>query len=104
MGVVLLNSYMGTNEDTQGIVDKGRHFTAYAREGISEETRDIYSHMIHLQEKIAHTCRIARGEWEKNQKKNEKYSNRKARFRKLDIGDKVKEQLPLKRNKMLLKC
>lgn len=76
----------------------------WTREGISEETRDIYSHMIHLQEKIAHTCRIARGEWEKNQKKNEKYSNRKARFRKLDIGDKVKEQLPLKRNKMLLKC
>src|SRR6218665_356281 len=95
MGLVLLNSYMGTNEDTQGIVDKGRHFR--------RNTRHIY-HMIHLQEKIAHTCRIARGEWEKNQKKNEKYSNRKARFRKLDIGDKVKEQLPLKRNKMLLKC
>jgi len=35
--------------------------------------------------------------------KNEKYYNRMAMLRKLEIGDRVKVLLPIKKNKMLLK-
>src|SRR6218665_3145992 len=66
--------------------------------------RSEYQHMLDLQEKISETCRIAQEELEKNQKKNEKYYNRTARLRTLQIGDRVKVLLPIKRNKMLLKC
>lgn len=75
----------------------------WTREGVETETRDEYSHMIHLQEKIEDTCRVAQKELEKNQQKNEKYYNKRARFRKLDNGDEVMVLLPLKTNKMLLK-
>src|SRR6218665_3875694 len=65
--------------------------------------RSEYQHMLDVQEKISETCRIAQEELEKNQKKNEKYYNRTARLRTLQIGDRVKVLLPIKRNKMLLK-
>src|SRR6218665_1571201 len=59
--------------------------------------------MLDLQEKISDTCRIAQEELEKNQRKSDKYYNRKARLRKCDIGDFVKVLLPLKTNKMQMK-
>ena len=75
----------------------------WTREEVEEEMRSEYQHMLDLQEKISETCRIAQEELEKNQKKNEKYYNRTARLRTLQIGDRVKVLLPIKRNKMLLK-
>ena len=68
-----------------------------------EETRSEYQHMLDLQKKISETCRIAQEELEKNQKRIKKYYHQKARFRKLDIGDRVMILLPLKPNKMMMK-
>ena len=69
----------------------------WTKDEVEEETRNEYQYMLDLQEKISDTCRIAQEELEKNQR------NRKARFRRSDIGDFVKVLLPLKTNKMQMK-
>ena len=75
----------------------------WTREGVEEETRDAYSYMLELQERISETCKIAQQEIAKTQIKNEKYYNKRSRYRKLDISDKVLLLLPLKTNKLQLK-
>ena len=75
----------------------------WTKDEIEEETRNEYQYMLNLQEKISDTCRIAQEELAKNQRKSEKYYNRKARLRKFDIGGYVKVLLPLKTNKMQMK-
>ena len=46
---------------------------------------------------------MAQHEIAKNQKKNEKYYNRGARYRKLEIGDKVLLMIPVKTDKLKLR-
>ncbi|PGH38096.1 MAG: hypothetical protein CRN43_17295, partial [Candidatus Nephrothrix sp. EaCA] len=75
----------------------------WTKEEVEEDIRNEYQYMLDLQEKISDTCRIAQEELEKNQRKSDKYYNRKARLRKFDIGDFVKVLLPLKTNKMQMK-
>ena len=62
----------------------------WTHDEVEEETRNEYQHMFDLQKKIFETCRIAQEELGRNQKRNEKYYNRTARLRKLDIGERVK--------------
>ena len=75
----------------------------WTNENIQEETKDVYSYMIGLQERIQETCTVAQQEVAKMQKKNEKYYNRKARYRKFEIGDKILLMIPVKTDKMKLK-
>ena len=74
----------------------------WTREEVEDEIRDEYSYMLDLQGRIEETCKIAQREIEKTQIKNERYYNRRARYRKFDIGDKVLLLLPVKMNKMML--
>jgi transposase InsO family protein len=75
----------------------------WTREEVEDETRDAYSYMLELQERIAETCKIAQQQIEKTQIKNEMYYNKKARYRRLEIGERVLILLPLKTNKLMLK-
>src|SRR6218665_2757049 len=75
----------------------------WTKEEVEENIRNEYQYMLDLQKKILDTCRIAQEELEKNQRKSDKYYNRKPRLRKFDIGGYVKVLLPLKTNKMQMK-
>src|SRR6218665_1870658 len=75
----------------------------WTKDKVEEDTKDEYQYMLNLQEKISDTCRFAQEELAKNQRKSEKFYNRKARLRKFNIGGFVKVLLPLKTNKMQLK-
>jgi len=75
----------------------------WTKEDIQEETKDVYNYMIELQGKIQETCNVAQEEIAKNQKKNEKYYNKRARYRKLEIGDKVLLMIPVKTDKLKLR-
>lgn len=75
----------------------------WTNEEIQEETKDVYSYMIELQERIQETCKVAQQEIAKSQKKNERYYNRGARYRKLEIGDKVLLMIPVKTDKLKLR-
>lgn len=54
--------------------------------------------MLDLQKRIE----VAQNEIEKTQVKNEKYYDKRARYRKFDIGDKILLLIPVKTNQMML--
>src|ERR1700733_14035208 len=72
----------------------------WTEEEVTEEVRDACSYMVDLQNRIEETCKIAQEELEKSQKKSERYYNKKARFRKLVVGDQVLMLTPVKASKM----
>ena len=75
----------------------------WTNENLQEETKDVYSYMLELQERIQETCKVAQQEIAKMQRKNEKYYNKRARYRKLEIGDKVLLMIPVKTDKLKLR-
>ena len=75
----------------------------WTNEEMQDETKDVYNYMIELQERIQETCKVAQQEILKTQKKNERYYNKGARYRKLEIGDKVLLMIPVKTDKLSLR-
>jgi len=70
-----------------------------------EEDLDIktaYQYVLDLRETIKETCQIAQEEIVKVQKRNQTYYNRRARERKLNIGDSVLLLLSTEKNKLTL--
>ena len=66
------------------------------------EVKTAYQYVLDLRERIEETCQIAQEENAKVQKRNQTYYNRRARERKLNIGDSVFLLLPTEKNKLTL--
>jgi transposase InsO family protein len=75
----------------------------WTKEEVEDEVQSAYTYVLNLREKIEETCLLAQKQIELSQKRNEKYYNRKTRYRELKIGDKVLLLIPVKANKMSLK-
>lgn len=65
-------------------------------ESVQTETRDEYNYMLDLQETISETCKIARQDLQKSQVKNERSYNKRRRYRKVEVGEKVLILLPIR--------
>ena len=68
----------------------------------SEEEMTTYQHVFQLREKLEETCRLAHEELRSDQQMQKKYFDRKARLKKLLVGDKVLILLPTDNNKLLM--
>ena len=66
------------------------------------EVKTTYQYVPDLRERIEETCQLAQEEIAKVQKKNQTYYNRRARERRLNIGDSVLLLLPTENNKLTL--
>ena len=66
------------------------------------EVKTAYQYVLHLHERIEETCQLAQEEIAKVQKRNQTYYNRRARERRLNIGDSVLLLLPTENNKLTL--
>jgi len=66
------------------------------------EVKTAYQYVLDLRERIEETCQLAQEEIAKVQKRNQTYYNRRARERKLNIGDSVLLLLPTENNKLTL--
>jgi len=53
------------------------------------EVKTSYQYVVDLKQRVEETCELARNELAKVQTRNQKYYNRKARERKLNVGDSV---------------
>ena len=74
----------------------------WTNEVVEEEVKDAYNYMLELRERIDETCALAQKAISQSQAKNKKYYDKKARNRKLEIGDKALLLLPKSNNKLLL--
>src|SRR3984885_5176657 len=72
----------------------------WTKDEVTEEVRDECSYVEDLQNRIEETCKIAQIELEKSQKRSEKFYNRKAKYRSLEINDQVLLLTPVKTSKM----
>jgi len=61
-----------------------------------------YQYVVDLKQRVEETCELERNELAKVQTRNQKYYNRKAKERKLNVGDSVLLLLPTERNKLTL--
>jgi len=66
------------------------------------EVKTSYQYVVDLKQRVEETCELARTKLAKVQTCNQKYYNRKARERKLNVGDSVLLLLPTVRNKLTL--
>jgi len=66
------------------------------------EVKTAYQNVTDFRERVEETCELARNELAKVQARNLKYYNRRARERKLNIGESVLLLLPTERNKLTL--
>ena len=66
------------------------------------EVKTAYRYVIDLRERIDETCQLAQEEIGKVQKRNQTYYNRRARERRLNVGDNVLWLLPTENNKLTL--
>ena len=66
------------------------------------EVKTTYQYVLDLRETIEETCQIAQEEIAKVQKRNQTYYSRRARERKLNIGDSVLLLLSTEKNKLTL--
>jgi len=67
-----------------------------------QENVSTYQYVIDPRERIEETCALAKEQLAETQKKNQKYSNRRARNRELQQGDLVLLLLPTEGNKLTL--
>src|ERR1043165_1594311 len=75
----------------------------WTNESVEEEVKDVYTYMLELRERIEETCAMAQGAINQANAKNKKYYDKKARSRKLEIGNTVMLLLPNCSNKLLIK-
>lgn len=75
----------------------------WTNETMQEDVKDVYTYMLELKGRIEDTCAMAQEAIVKAKAKNKKYYDRKARNRKLDVGNKVLLLLPKMDNKLLVK-
>lgn len=75
----------------------------WTNETMQEDVKDVYTYMLELKGRIEDTCAMAQEAIVKANAKNKKYYDRKARNRKLDVGNKVLLLLPKMDNKLLVK-
>ena len=66
------------------------------------EVKTSYQYVVDLKQRVEETCELVRNELAKVQTRNQKYYNRKARERKLNVGDSVLLLLPTEKNKFTL--
>jgi len=66
------------------------------------EVKTTYQYVLDLRERIEDTCQLAQEEIAKVQKRNQTYYNRRARERRLNVGDNVLLLLPIENNKLTL--
>jgi len=66
------------------------------------EVKTSYQYVVDLKQRVEETCELAKNELANVQTRNQKYYNRKARERKLNVGDSVLLLLPTERNKLTL--
>jgi len=66
------------------------------------KVKTAYQYVVDLHERIEETCELAKNELSKIQVWNQKYYNRRARDRKLHVGDSVLLLLPIEQNKLAL--
>ena len=72
----------------------------WTKEEMTGEKRTTFQYVIDLKKRIEDTCKMARESLEKASSKQAKYFNKKAKPRKLKIGQKVLLLVPNKRNKL----
>ena len=66
------------------------------------ETKTTYQYILDLQERLQHTCELAKKELQKSQIRYKSYYDRRARPRKFSVGDEVLLLLPTDNNKLLM--
>jgi len=66
------------------------------------KVKTSYQYVVDLKQRVEETYELARNELAKVQTRNQKYYNRKARERKLNVGDSVLLLLPTEKNKHTL--
>ena len=66
------------------------------------ESKTSFEYVVDLRQRLEETCNLAKEELGKVQTRNQMYYNRKARDRKLHIGDSVLLLLPTEHNKLTL--
>jgi len=64
------------------------------------EVKTLYQYVVDLRDRVEETCKMAKEELAKVQVRNQKYYNKRARDRKLQVGDSVLLLLPTERNKL----
>jgi len=69
---------------------------------VDNEVRSTYQYVFELRERLEETCRIAHEELSKAKVKQKGYYNKKAKERKLEIGDKILLLLPTDNNKLTM--
>jgi len=67
-----------------------------------QETKNTYQYVVDLRQRLEETCELARQQLQKAKIKQRNQYNRKARDRKMEVGEKVLVLLPTKSNKLLM--
>ena len=66
------------------------------------ETKTTYQYILDLQERLQHTCELAKNELQKSQARYKSYYDKRAKPRKFSVGDEVLLLLPTDNNKLLM--
>ena len=66
------------------------------------ETKTTYQYILDLQERLQHTCELAKKALQKSQIRYKSYYDKRARPRKFSVGDEVLLLLPTDNNKLLM--
>jgi len=74
----------------------------WTKEIPNQEVKTTYQYVVDLRSRFEDMCDIAHEELRKASSRSKKYFNRKAKSRKMKVGDKVLILLPTKTNKLLL--
>lgn len=74
-----------------------------AEEIPSEEEKTTYQYVFDLRQRLENTCELAHEELRKAQQTQKKYYNKRARYRKLEIGNKALVLLPTEHSKLQMR-
>jgi hypothetical protein len=74
----------------------------WTREVDTPEVRTTYQYVLDLKDRLQETCKLAREELQKSQKRYKVYYDRKSKDRQMSVGDKVLLLLPTDHNKLLM--
>jgi len=74
----------------------------WTEEEEDQEVKTAYQYVVDMRDRLEETCEMAQRELMKVQNRNQKYYNRHAKNRKLNIGDSALLLLPTEHNKLTL--
>jgi len=74
----------------------------WTEEEEDQKVKTAYQYVVDMRDRIEETCEMAQRELMKVQNRNQKYYNRRAKNRKLNIGDSALLLLPTEHNKLTL--